>query len=824
MSNYTTAGTVSLVSQSTDNDINTLLSGVKWGDSQGTGASLSFSFPWTTNSTALWTNDYTADSEPYATLHYGLSSSQIVAARAALQDWANVANLTFNEVTESGTEVGDIRFAFSSSVSDVGSWGWSYFPNNSSALGGDIWISTSLTGSNMDFSQGGYGLMSLIHELGHALGLKHPGDYGDSDVGPFLSATTDNQLYSIMSYNAPDNNWWVDTQTNTYVYVYAQTPMIYDIAAMQYLYGANTTTNTGDNIYSYDNQAPFRLTIWDAGGHDTISVANSSRGSLINLNEGSFSSIQTNRFYSYYGISDTADGTYNLGIAEGAIIEDAIGGSGDDTLIGNDVNNRLTGNNGNDTLNGGAGNDTLNGGIGNDIMLGGAGNDVYYVDSLLDMIYETTSVSSSTDAGGSDFVVSTVSWTLGDYFENLRLSSSNAINGIGNVLNNTIFAGAGNNFMNGSGGIDTLSYIDSTAGITIKLGLRTAQFTGGSGTDMIANFENLYGSNYNDNLTGTSANNILYGYNGNDIISGGAGNDTIDGGSGNDTLFGGDGNDIINGSSGNDIMLGGAGNDTYFTDNTNDIIYETLSTTSSTDAGGTDIVITTVNWTLGNYIENLRLNTSNNINGMGNSINNIIYAGAGNNIMNGGNGIDTVSYIYSSAGVTVKLGLTTAQATGGSSTDSIMNFENLAGSNYNDILTGNSANNVLYGYNGNDILTGGAGNDTLVGGSGSDTFYFNTTLNASTNVDTITDFSSADDVIWLENAIFTSLSAVGALSSDYFSATSSAQDSNDYILYDASTGGLYYDADGSDSASAVQIAILGTTTHPSITYADFHVV
>ncbi|MBP1681964.1 MAG: hypothetical protein H6Q35_2303 [Proteobacteria bacterium] len=1063
MSNYTSAGTVSLVSQSSDSNTNTLVSGVKWGGAQGTGTSLSFSFPWTTNSTALWSSDYTATSEPYAAGHYGLNASQMVAAENALQSWADVANLTFTEVAESGTEVGDIRFAFSSDVADAGAWGWSYFPTNTSSLGGDIWISTSLTGINMDFSQGGYGLMSLIHELGHALGLKHPGDYyNGAEAGPYLPTATDNQLYSIMSYNSLSHDWWYDTQESKFYYnVYAETPMVYDIAAMQYLYGENTTTNTEDNVYSYDDRAPFRLSIWDAGGHDTISVANSTHSSLIDLNGGNFSSIQTSRFYNYYGISSTLDGTYNLGIAEGAIIEDAIGGNANDTLIGNEVNNNLRGNAGNDTINAGAGSDTLVGGVGNDTMLGGAGDDLYYVDSINDTIYETTTTSNAIDAGGSDFIFSTVSWTLGNYFENLRLNGSGAINGIGNSLNNTIYSANGNNVLNGEAGTDSLSYIYATTGITMNLGLTTAQVTGGSGTDTVLNFENLFGSNYNDILSGNSANNIINGNIGDDTISGGAGNDSINGGTGNDTINGGagndtlngslgtdtlsyydatagisinlglttqatggsgtdtifnfdnilgsnyndvltgstannviygyngndtiyagtgndtmlggagndtyfvdsvndlvyettttassidaggsdfvfstvswtlgnyfenlrlfsssaingtgnalnntiyagdgnnilngsagtdtlsyyystagvtvnigittaqstsgsgtdtvlnfenlfgsnyndvltgntsnnsiygyTGNDIINGELGNDTMLGGAGNDTYFIDSVNDLVYETTTTANSTDAGGSDSVISTVSWTLGNYFENLRLNGSSAINGTGNALNNTIYSGDGNNVLNGGAGADTLSYYYSVAGVTVNIGISTAQSTGGSGTDTVLNFENMLGSNYNDILTGNASNNSIYGYAGNDSIITGAGNDTLVGGEGNDVltggvgndiFFLNSTLNVSTNLDTITDFTASDDTIWLENGIFTALSTTGTLSSDYFITSNTALDNNDYVLYDQTSGALYYDADGNGATEAIQIALLGVDTHPTITYADFTV-
>lgn len=290
MSSYTSGFPVSSVSSTGTNSIDSLLSGIKWGGSTGTGVSLSFSFPWTTNSTALWDSYYSYDDEPNATSHYGLNATQQSAAIAVLQSWANVADLTFTQIAETGSEVGDIRFGFSSAVAQYdGVWGWGYYPDDYWAAGGDIWIATGMSDYNTDFSVGAYGYMALMHELGHVLGLKHPGNYG-GEATPFLPADQENRLYSIMSYNDPDNNYWYDTQTSSLVYLNDQTPMIYDIAAIQYMYGANTTYHASDDIYTFDG-APFRMTIWDAGGNDTISVATSTRGSLIDLHEGTYSSI-----------------------------------------------------------------------------------------------------------------------------------------------------------------------------------------------------------------------------------------------------------------------------------------------------------------------------------------------------------------------------------------------------------------------------------------------------------------------------------------------------------------------------------------------------
>jgi Ca2+-binding RTX toxin-like protein len=114
---------------------------------------------------------------------------------------------------------------------------------------------------------------------------------------------------------------------------------------------------------------------------------------------------------------------------------------------------------------------------------------------------------------------------------------------------------------------------------------------------------------------------------------------------------------------------------------------------------------------------------------------------------------------------------------------------------------------------GNNVLTGNAGNNVLTGGSGNDLFRFDTVLNASTNVDTITDFATGVDDIQLENAIFTSLTATGGLNAGYFiggAGVTAAADANDYLIYDSTTGALYYDPDGTGAAAATQFATLST--------------
>jgi serralysin len=220
----------------------------------------------------------------------------------------------------------------------------------------------------------------------------------------------------------------------------------------------------------------------------------------------------------------------------------------------------------------------------------------------------------------------------------------------------------------------------------------------------------------------------------------------------------------------------------------------------------------------------------------GNSLNNVIDAGKGSNVMAGGSGTDTLSYAYGANGTTgvkVSLATTSAQATGGSGTDTISGFERLTGSANSDSLTGNgganlirggngndtviggSGNDTLYGDAGNDLLRGGTGNDILYGGAGKDIFRFDTALGTSTtpNIDTIKDFSVLDDTIQLENAIFKSFGTkTGVIGTGNFKAnlTGRATDSNDYIIYETDTGKVFYDADGSGAVASVQIALVGT--------------
>jgi Ca2+-binding RTX toxin-like protein len=353
------------------------------------------------------------------------------------------------------------------------------------------------------------------------------------------------------------------------------------------------------------------------------------------------------------------------------------------------MRDRINGNGGIDSLNGGEGddelfgengNDTLNGGGGADLMSGGDGHDRYYVNSINDVVVEANSAA----AGGVDEVVATVSYTLTDNVENLRIAAAGEFgtaNGSGNALSNIIFSGDGSNILNGMGGSDTASYRYASTGVNVSLAIVGSQATGGSGSDTLVNIENLTGSYFSDTLSGDGQANILRGE---------VGDDTLNGGGGNDTLFGG---------SGNDIMLGGNGNDRYYVEDAGDVVTEANGVN-----GGIDEVVTSLDYTLANNVENLRLTGTNATVSSGNGLGNVFFASAGNNAINGLGGVDNVSYVSSLSGVVVSLDIIGQQATGGSGLDTLVNIENLTGSLHNDVLRGNNGNNVLSGGGGNDIF------------------------------------------------------------------------------------------------------------------------
>ena len=327
----------------------------------GTSTTITYSFAGTSD-LYLFEDGYDVP-DPKVDLIFAMSTSQQAAVRLALDQFSNVADLTFVEVQETALEVGTLRFAFTdyqylSSVTGDQFAGWASIPENSAGAG-DVWI----TSDDIDktFERGSdYTFATLIHEIGHAIGLDHPFDGIDQ-----LVTSQDFSNYTLMSYTDPENYYYYDTSGN-YNYLISSTPMVYDIAAIQHLYGA-ATHNAGDTVYKYDPTKPLVEAIWDSGGYDTLDLSNFNKACTIDLTPGAYSTIACTDWTM----------TDNLGIAAGAVIEQAIGGSGSDTITGNFADNTLYGGAGNDAISAGDGDDIIYCGTGNDTLTGGLGADEF---------------------------------------------------------------------------------------------------------------------------------------------------------------------------------------------------------------------------------------------------------------------------------------------------------------------------------------------------------------------------------------------------------------------------------------------------------------
>ena len=511
---------------------------------------------------------------------------------------------------------------------------------------------------------------------------------------------------------------------------------------------------------------------------------------------------------------------------------------------------------------GSTGNNIISGGAGNDTMQGGAGNDTYVVDSTGDVVIENPDE-------GTDTISSSVTCTLGSNIENLALAGAAAINGTGNSLANILAGNSGNNILDGGVGNDTMQggvgndtyIVDSTGDVVTEATSAGTDTVQSSVTYTLGvNIENLTLTGATAiNGTGNILDNLVTGNTGNNNLSGGLGNDTLDGGVGNDT------------------MQGGGGDDTFIVDSASDVVTEATS-------AGTDTVLSSVTYTLAANIENLTLTGIAAINGTGNILDNVILGNSGNNILDGGAGTDSInggegSDLYlvglaahhaaaefadtgvtgsdevrftSAAASTLKLyagdtgiekvvigtGIAAAAVTTATTALNVDATEvtsalwiignaganSLTGTGSNDTLDGGAGNDSLTGGNGDDFLIGGNGNDTLTGGNGNDHFVFNFAPNATTNKDTIIDFEPGTDELQFSKAIFTKLGSVGELTAAEFWSGTAARDTSDRIIYNESTGALYYDADGTGAIAAVQVAIIGTATHPVLQNTDIHII
>jgi Ca2+-binding RTX toxin-like protein len=508
--------------------------------------------------------------------------------------------------------------------------------------------------------------------------------------------------------------------------------------------------------------------------------------------------------------------------------------TGDDAVnnfAGDALRDIMYGAGGADVLSGYGGNDTLNGGAGADVLDGGAGTDTAsYAGASGGVVASLANAAINTEDAAGDTYNSIENLIGSDKVD--FLNGSNGVNEIrgnngsdtikgyagadqlyGDIGDDTLIGGVGADALDGGDGKDTASYFGATAGVIASLA-NPAINSGDAAGDTYISIENLIGSGFDDALNGDNFVNDIRGDLGQDILKGYGDDDKLYGQDGNDTLIGGVGADLLNGAAGSDTAS--------YLGATAGVTASLADPAANTGDAAGDSYVSIEHLTGSGFADKLS----------GNAGANRLDGGAGNDTLIGGDGadeliggadIDTASYSGATAGVVASLA-NAAINTGFAAGDTYNSIENLAGSKFDDSLFGNNSANVINGGAGNDTIKGYGGNDTLTGGAGEDTFNFNTALDAATNVDTISDFNDADDTVQLDNVVFTALAATGALASGFFraNATGTAQDSNDYIVYETDTGKLFYDADGNGAGAAIQFATLAG--NPVITAADFAVI
>ncbi len=740
-----------------------------------------------------------------------MSATQKAFAREAFELWDDLIQSSLTETTSQDAQ---ITLAYSSTTAGAGTYTSPFLtaqPPNSSTFDREIdhqraWMSTSWTElKSANIGYGERGLETYIHEIGHALGLSHPGSYNAGDGKTYATGaeySQDTLQWTVMSYWNPGADGTVIDRTGAAGSsdvnndgINVATPLLHDIAAIQSKYGADVTTRTGDTVYGFNsnaNRGAFHfdlnpnpvVAIWDAGGIDTLDASGYSQNQRIDLHAGAF--------------SDIGALTLNVAIAYNVNIENARGGAGNDSITGNDGDNVLNGLGGDDmligaggadVLHGNGGNDTLYGGFGFvDILYGDAGDDTYIVDDF-DTIVESA-------GGGIDTVRSSLRWVLGDNLENLSLTGSNNINGFGNGLDNLLFGNSGNNYLQGFAGADTLVgglgndyyelgdiwLIDDQSGYRYDVVIESAN----GGTDTVSvgyygndryfldpNIENVVVSgSANLNVIGNDLDNLFTGNAAHNLFAGQGGNDTFNGRAGFDELIGGDGNDVyilddlsfINDQTGweydavgeavnggiDKVFVSYQGNARYFLD-------ANVENVEVTGVGGLTVI--------GNEVDNSFI---------GNAAHNLFAGQGGNDTFNGragfdeligGDGndvyiLDDLSFIndqtgweYDVVGEAVNGGIDKVFISyqGNARYFLDANVENVevtgaggltvVGNDLDNSFVGNAAHNLFVGQGGNDTLSGRGGIDELIGGDGNDTLLDTA---AGLNGDSFADFALGD--------------------------------------------------------------------------------
>ncbi|MFS2002608.1 DUF4214 domain-containing protein [Duganella sp. CT11-25] len=384
-----------------------------------------------------------------------MTATQEAGAEKAMALWAAVANVTFTEVASGG------QIQFGTNNQGTASSGSAYLPDG---RGNPVYLFiNNVASANSSFADGGYGLETMLHEIGHTLGLKHPGDYdatGATTNGPFLPKDSDVRSNTIMSYN---NDASFDLLRK-----YGDTPMLYDIQAMQYLYGANMTYHTGDDVYKFtDKSAP--QCIWDAGGSDTLDFSACTGFTRIDLNSGY--------------LSTTAPGYDNVSIAYHATIERAVAGNGGSAIYANDAGNMLQG---------GIGADSFHQGAGNDTVIGGGGSDtVFFTHNYADYLF-TGNLNTLTVTGeGTDLLTGISKLQFADRAITLGIYAA-VQTGTGG--NDVLTAVAGSELVTGGAGLDVEKFGGTRANYSVKANgaeFSVLDMSGNGGTDLLSGVERL---------------------------------------------------------------------------------------------------------------------------------------------------------------------------------------------------------------------------------------------------------------------------------------------------------------------------------------------
>ncbi|HEV2747768.1 MAG TPA: pre-peptidase C-terminal domain-containing protein [Allosphingosinicella sp.] len=756
-------------------DIDAVLIGSRW-----TIRSFTFSFP---TSGAFYANQgYQADTEPSA--HTPFNAQQQAAVRYAYALLASYTGLTFTEVTETATVHADFRFSQTGATDDVPS-ALANFPS-SMARAGDVWFGTSDQPFYTTPAIGNWGMATILHEMGHTMGLKHGHSdlttqslAGNIDAPPgggtrFGSAALpthhDGQDWALMSYRSdptvPGETVFAGEGFNQ-----PQTYMQNDIAALQYLYGANYNHNAGNTVYSWNpgtgaqsvngvvQGAPsankISMTVWDGNGIDTYDLSNYATDLLVNLQPGAFSTFSYDQLVNHQAENGDGDeGTSGGAIAVGnvanallyrnntrSLIENATGGSGDDHMVGNQAANTLRG--------GAAGADTLIGDAGNDMLFGGAGSDSLFGDGAAAVASGVGMGSGALTKppGGGNFSPATA-YNVTNFFS---LAANADILDATTVPHVTVSANGDNNFdfyaLTVTAGTVLTFDIDNTFALDTIILLRDAGGNLLAFNDDASTPQGAEGSIFPQDsfLTYTVTRSGTYYLQVAEFLGAGqiqgpleftsyqlhisaAGRTAVGGGAGNDTLDGG---------AGADMMLGGAGNDTYLIDVAGDRAIEAAAA-----SGGIDTVRSLIGYTLGSGLERLVLLGTAAIGGTGNSLANSLTGNAaansltgvaGDDMLNGAAGGDTLRGGAGNDVYVVDNALDRALESASQGTDTVQStiawtlgaqLENLVltgaaavggtGNALANALTGNAAANVLNGGGGADRMAGGGGGDTYV--------------------------------------------------------------------------------------------------------------